>query len=151
MIETSASRIYELVGAVKGFTFMDPAPTPEPEDIRRGITATFTMLGAKTRTKSVEVSVQFPADLPRVQALGAELDACYADRQPLDQNREDIRPALLVADSYLFQAIRLLEPRAEGDPVASSALSYIGEAHFHLSDVNGWLGFPALPIPTLSP
>jgi signal transduction histidine kinase len=76
-IETSASRIYDLVGAVKGFTFMDHAPTPEPVDIRRGITDTFTMLGAKARAKSVEVSVQLAADLPRAHGVGAELNQVW--------------------------------------------------------------------------
>jgi len=76
-IETSASRIYDLVGAVKGFTFMDHAPSSEPVDIRRGITDTFTMLGAKTRAKSVAVSVQLAADLPRALGVGVELNQVW--------------------------------------------------------------------------
>ena len=76
-IETSASRISDLVGAVKGFTFMDQAPTPGPVDIRRGIIDTFTMLGAKARAKSVEVSVQLAVDLPRAHGVGAELNQVW--------------------------------------------------------------------------
>ena len=76
-IETAATRIHDLVGAVKGFTYMDHAPTPEPVDIRRGITDTLTMLGAKTRAKSVEVSVEFADDLPRAHAVGAELNQVW--------------------------------------------------------------------------
>ena len=76
-IETAASRINDLVGAVKGFTFMDHAPTPEPVDISRGITDTFTMLGAKTREKSVAVSVDIAEDLPRAHAVGAELNQVW--------------------------------------------------------------------------
>jgi signal transduction histidine kinase len=76
-IETSASRIYDLVGAVKGFTYMDRAPTPQPVDIRRGITDTLTMLGAKMRAKSAEVLLQFAPDLPRAHAVGAELNQVW--------------------------------------------------------------------------
>jgi signal transduction histidine kinase len=76
-IETAASRINDLVGAVKGFTFMDHAPTPEPVDIRRGIADTFTMLGAKTRLKSVEVTVRFADGLPRAHAVGVELNQVW--------------------------------------------------------------------------
>jgi len=76
-IETSASRISALVGAVRGFTFMDHAPTPEPVDIRRGIADTLTMLGAKARAKSVEVSVQLAVDLPRAHGVGAELNQVW--------------------------------------------------------------------------
>ncbi len=76
-IETAASRIHDLVGAVKGFTYMDHAPTPEPVDVRRGIMDTLTMLGAKTRAKSVEVSVRLADDLPQAHAVGAELNQVW--------------------------------------------------------------------------
>jgi signal transduction histidine kinase len=76
-IETAASRIYDLVSTVKRFTYMDRAPTPEPVDIQRGIAETLTLLGAKTRAKSVEVSVNLADDLPRAQAVGAELNQVW--------------------------------------------------------------------------
>ncbi len=76
-IEMATSRIHELVDSVKGFTFMDHAPTPEPVDIRRGINDTFTMLGGKTRARAVEVSVQFATDLPCAHAVGAELNQVW--------------------------------------------------------------------------
>ena len=76
-IETAATRMYDLVGAVKGFSYMDHAPTPEPVDIRRGISDTFTMLGAKTRAKSVEVSMDFADNLARAHAVGAELNQVW--------------------------------------------------------------------------
>jgi signal transduction histidine kinase len=76
-IETASSRIHDLVGTVKRFTFMDKAPAPEPVDIKQGIAETLTMLGSKTRSKSVEVSVHFSDDLPRAQAIGAELNQVW--------------------------------------------------------------------------
>lgn len=76
-IETAATRIYDLVGAVKGFSYMDHAPTPEPVDIRRGIADALTMLGGKTRAKSVVVSLDLPDDLPRAHAVGAELNQVW--------------------------------------------------------------------------
>lgn len=76
-IETAATRIYDLVGAVKGFSYMDHAPTPEPVDIRRGIAETFTMLGAKTRAKSAQISMDFADDLSRAHAVGAELNQVW--------------------------------------------------------------------------
>ena len=76
-IETAATRIYDLVGAVKGFSYMDRAPTTEPVDIRRGISDTLTMLAAKLRAKSVEVSLDLPDDLPAAHAVGAELNQVW--------------------------------------------------------------------------
>ena len=75
--ETASSRIYDLVNSIKGFTYMDHAPAPEPVDIRRGISDTLTMLGGKRRQRSVEVSLQLPADLPRAHAVGAELNQVW--------------------------------------------------------------------------
>lgn len=76
-IETAATRIHELVGAVKGFTFMDHAPTPEPVDIRQGIADTLTMLAAKTRHKAVNVELDMAEDLPSAMAVGAELNQVW--------------------------------------------------------------------------
>lgn len=76
-IETASSRIYDLVNSVKGFTFMDHAPTAEPVDIRPGINDTFTMLAGKVRTKGIVVAVQFAEDLPRAHAVGGELNQVW--------------------------------------------------------------------------
>ena len=76
-IEAAAARISGLVAAVKGFSYMDHAPTPEPVDIRVGIADTLTVLGAKVRAKSVEVSVDIPTDLPRVHGVGVELNQVW--------------------------------------------------------------------------
>ncbi len=76
-IETAAGRINDLVGAVKGFTYMDHAPTPGPVDIRQGIADTLTMLGSKTRAKSVEVVLAFSDPLPGAHAVGAELNQVW--------------------------------------------------------------------------
>ena len=76
-IGTASSRIHELVAAVKGFSYMDHAPTPEPVDIRRGIMDTFTMLGAKARSKSIKISTTFADDLSRAYAIGAELNQVW--------------------------------------------------------------------------
>jgi signal transduction histidine kinase len=78
-IETAASRIADLVSAVKGFTYMDRAPTPESLDIRPGLRDTLAVLSAKTRAKSVGVSVTFAEDLPRVQAFGGELNQVWGN------------------------------------------------------------------------
>jgi signal transduction histidine kinase len=74
---SSASRISELVNAVKGFTYMDRAPSAGPVDLRRGLTDTVTMLAAKTRSKSAAVSIQCDPDLPPAHGVGAELNQVW--------------------------------------------------------------------------
>ncbi len=78
-IETSTTRVYDLVAAVKGFTYMDHAPMPEAVDIRRGIADTLTVLGARAREKSVSIEVDIATDLPPVRGIGAELNQVWAN------------------------------------------------------------------------
>jgi len=76
-IEMAASRIYELVNTMKGFTYMDRALTPEPVDLRRGLSDTLTLLEGKRRAKSADVRLELAEDLPRVHAVGAELNQVW--------------------------------------------------------------------------
>ena len=76
-IESAATRMHDLVAAIKGFSYMDRAPMPEPVDIRRGIVDTLTLLDSKVRGKSIEVALQLPADLPCARGVGAELNQVW--------------------------------------------------------------------------
>src|SRR5512141_254782 len=78
-IETAATRIHNLVAAVKGFTYMDQATMPKPVDIGKGLSDTLAVLNAKARGKSVSVSLDVPADLPRVSGFGGELNQVWAN------------------------------------------------------------------------
>lgn len=89
-INMATARIGELVNSVKGFTYMDRAPTPEPVDIRRGILDTLTMLGAKLKAKQAEVTTHFESGLPRAHAVGVELNQIWMN---LIDNALDAIPA----------------------------------------------------------
>jgi signal transduction histidine kinase len=89
-IQSAAVRMHDLVGAVKGFSYMDHAPSAEPVDLRKGITDTLKMLGSKTRAKSVAVTLELPEGLPRVYAVGAELNQVWMN---LIDNALDAVPA----------------------------------------------------------
>jgi signal transduction histidine kinase len=78
-IETAASRIHNLVAAVKGFTYMDQATMPKPVDVRQGLADTLAVLNAKARGKQVSVSLDVEADLPRIQGFGGELNQVWAN------------------------------------------------------------------------
>jgi signal transduction histidine kinase len=78
-IERAASRVHELVSAVKGFTYMDHTPSPEPVDIANGISDTLAVMGAKARGKSVALKVDAPGGLPRVRGFGGELNQVWAN------------------------------------------------------------------------
>ncbi|HEX7617011.1 MAG TPA: ATP-binding protein [Thermoanaerobaculia bacterium] len=78
-IEASATKIHNLVAAVKGFTYMDQATMPKPVDVAQGLADTLAVLNAKARGKSVSVSLDVEADLPRVPGLGGELNQVWAN------------------------------------------------------------------------
>lgn len=78
-IQQAASRIYELVGAIKGFTQMDRAGVPEPVNIREGLANTVVVLRAKAKGKSVALSMDVDEDLPRVNGFGGELNQVWAN------------------------------------------------------------------------
>jgi len=78
-IERAASRVHALVSAVKGFTYMDHATTPEPVDVGKGLADTLAVLASKARGKAVALSVTAPPDLPRVRGFGGELNQVWAN------------------------------------------------------------------------
>jgi signal transduction histidine kinase len=78
-IQQAASRICELVSAVKGFTQMDRAAVPERVDVLRGLANTLAVLGSKAKDKSVGVSVHVEKDLPAVHGFAGELNQVWSN------------------------------------------------------------------------
>jgi signal transduction histidine kinase len=75
--ERAGSRISELVGAMKRLTYMDRAPVPELLVLEQGLRDTLAILAHKARTKTVSVTIDVPADLPAVHAIGGELNQVW--------------------------------------------------------------------------
>jgi signal transduction histidine kinase len=76
-IEAATARIHHLVGAVKGFTFMDRQGVPEDVDIARGLSDTLALLDAKARAKSATVQLETAAGLPRLPGFGSEINQVW--------------------------------------------------------------------------
>jgi signal transduction histidine kinase len=75
--ERAGSKISDLVSAMKRLTHMDRAPVPEPIDVERGLRDTLMVLGHKARDKSVSVKIDVAPGLPRVMAVGGELEQVW--------------------------------------------------------------------------
>ncbi len=78
-IQRAASRVHELVAAVKDFTFMDQAAVPKPVDVARGLDDTLLILRSKAKAKSVRLSAQVDSDLPTVDGFGGELNQVWSN------------------------------------------------------------------------
>ncbi|MGD8867531.1 MAG: ATP-binding protein, partial [Gemmatimonadales bacterium] len=90
-VEQASSRVHELVSAVKAFTYMDHGSAPEPVDVGKGLTDTFTMLAAKARGKAAALKLEAASDLPRVNGFGGELNQVWANL--IDNAADAVREA----------------------------------------------------------
>jgi signal transduction histidine kinase len=89
-IEQAATRIHELVGAVKRFTYMDNLAGPEPVEVEAGLRDTLRVLAAKAKSKGATITLDLAADLPTVYATGSELNQVWLN---LIDNALDAIPA----------------------------------------------------------
>jgi signal transduction histidine kinase len=77
-IEHGASRIFELVHAIKEYTYMDQAPEQEI-DVHSGLESTLTILAHQLRKKSIQVERQFDRSIPKICAIGVELNQVWTN------------------------------------------------------------------------
>jgi signal transduction histidine kinase len=78
-IHEAASRIHDLVGAIKGFTEMDRVTVPEPVQLERGLASTLVVLRSKAKSQSVHLTLNVEKDLPSVYGFGGELNQVWAN------------------------------------------------------------------------
>jgi signal transduction histidine kinase len=76
VVEDSAARISELVGAVKSYTYMDQASKQEV-DVREGLESTLAILGHKLR--GIRVPREYAPELPRISAYGSALNQVWTN------------------------------------------------------------------------
>lgn len=77
-IQRATSRIYDLVGAAKRFTFMDRASGMVPTHIAQGLADTVAVLATKAKEKSVAVRLEVEPDIPPVSAIADELNQVWS-------------------------------------------------------------------------
>ena len=70
----ATNRIFELIGAVKDYSWMDQAPIQEV-DIPQSLETTLTML--QSRLENVRVERNYEENLPRISAYGSELNQVW--------------------------------------------------------------------------
>jgi signal transduction histidine kinase len=76
-IERAANRIYDLVTAVKKFTYMDNLAGPEFVDVESGLRDTVSVLASKAKSKGASITLDIDKNLPRVHASGGELNQVW--------------------------------------------------------------------------
>jgi len=89
-IERAATRVHELVDAVKRFTYMDNLAGPEAVDVGGGLRDTLRVISAKAKAKDATVTLDVEPDLPKAHANGGELNQVWLN---LIDNALDAIPA----------------------------------------------------------
>ncbi len=73
-LRTSASRVSELIKAVKAYTYMDQSPQQEI-DVHEGLESTLMVLGQKLG--DINITRLYNRSLPRITAYGSELNQAW--------------------------------------------------------------------------
>ncbi|MCW2983253.1 MAG: histidine kinase [Conexibacter sp.] len=77
-LQESASRMSDLVGAIKTYTYMDRG-TLVNVDVREGIDATIKVLGHKLKHTRIDVRKDYDPSLPRLAVRGSELNQVWTN------------------------------------------------------------------------
>jgi signal transduction histidine kinase len=77
-LQESASRMSDLVGAIKTYSYMDRGDLVQV-DLREGIDATIKVLGHKLKHTKIDVRKDYAADVPRLAVRGSELNQVWTN------------------------------------------------------------------------
>jgi len=102
----STARIFDLISAIKAYSYMDRAPILEV-DVPAGLDATLQML--QSRIGNVQIIRDYAPDLPRISAYGSELNQVWT---ALIENALE---AIAEMDNLGIQAQLRITARLEGD------------------------------------
>jgi signal transduction histidine kinase len=77
-LQESASRMSDLVGAIKTYSYMDRGELVQV-DVREGIDATIKVMGHKLKHTQIDVRKDYEDDLPRLAVHGSELNQVWTN------------------------------------------------------------------------
>lgn len=77
-IQRSSSRLSEVIGSVKSYSYMDRSPLQEI-DISKGIKDTLAMMSYKLKQEKIEVNLNFDLAIPKIYAYGADLNQVWTN------------------------------------------------------------------------
>jgi len=112
-VEQAATRISDLVTAVRGFTQLDATRAPQAVDVAEGLRQTLAVLRGKAREKSVGTSVVVEDGLPAVRGVAAELNQVWAN---LIDNALDAVPAGGSVEVLAERTMDAVGSRAPSEP-----------------------------------
>jgi signal transduction histidine kinase len=138
-IERAASRVHELVGAVKRFTFMDRQQAPEAVDLSQGLRDSVALLLHKARRKSIGVAINADNALPPVRAIGSDLNQIWTNLidNAIDAAPESGHVEVLAKREVNFVVVRIID---DGPGIPADIHERIFDAFFTTKPVGQGTG-----------
>jgi signal transduction histidine kinase len=132
----STTRIFDLIAAVKDYSWMDQAPIQEV-DIPQSLETTLTML--QSRLEKVQVERHYEANLPRISAYASELNQVWMAllENALDAMQDEGRMTLSV---HLTGEFLVTEIRDSGPGIPAEIQARIFEPFFTTKAPGSGLG-----------
>lgn len=136
-IENSASRISDLVGAIKQYTFMDQTPV-QNVDLVKGIENTLTILNHKLK-RGVAVQRDYPGEPILVNSFGSELNQVWTN---IIDNAIDAMGGKgeLRVRAHLDDNCAVVEIGDNGPGISAEILPHIFEPFFTTKDIGAGTG-----------
>lgn len=138
-IKTSVSRISDLVGAIKEYSYMDRAAVQEI-DLHKGLDNTLLILKYKLKKKNIEVLREYDENLSRLTAHGSLLNQVWTN---LIDNAVDAMPekgGQLKIKTKQEPGNVLIEIRDNGSGIPSEVQPHIFEPFYTTKDVGDGTG-----------
>jgi signal transduction histidine kinase len=132
----SSERIFELISAIRGYSFMDQAAI---QDVDLPVSIENTLAMFRSRTSNVEIHLEFEPDLPSVSAYGSELNQVWS---ALIENALDAmhdHGTLTIAIRITGQTA-IIEVRDDGPGIDEAIQSRIFEPFFTTKPIGTAMG-----------
>jgi signal transduction histidine kinase len=132
----SSDRIFELISAIRGYSFMDQAPV---QDINLPQSIEHTLAMFRSRTGNVAIRLEFDPELPPVSAYGSELNQVWS---ALIENALDAMHdhGTLSISTRLTGQTAIVEVRDDGTGIDPAIQSRIFEPFFTTKPIGTALG-----------
>ncbi|HEX9960399.1 MAG TPA: ATP-binding protein [Pyrinomonadaceae bacterium] len=137
-IKTSVSRISDLVGAIKEYSYMDRAGVQEI-DLHKGLDNTLLILKYKLKKKNISIVREYDENLPKLTAHGSLLNQVWTN---LIDNAVDAMPdgGRLKIKTKLEPGNVLIEIRDNGAGIPPEIQPHIFEPFYTTKDVGDGTG-----------
>jgi len=129
-VNEGASRLMDLVGALKSYSFLDQAPV-QNVDVVKGIEDTLLIL--KSKTRDIEIERRYADGLPRITAFGSQLNQVWTnliDNATDAIHEAETRDGRITIEAHYVDGCIVVSIANNGPPIPPEIQDRIFEAFY---------------------